>query len=96
MDLGLGHLWGELFKPCANGGFLDVAKANLMYGLQINYGWAIEHGRLTQTLLAFLIGMLLGRKRLFINEGNHLQVSPYYIIIRASTLPSTSSSTSAR
>ena len=74
MNLGLGHLWGELFKPCATGGFLDVAKANLMYGLQINYGWAIEHGRLTQTLLLFLIGMLLGRKRLFIDEGNHLQI----------------------
>lgn len=74
MDLGLGHLWGELFKPCATGGFLDVAKANLMYGLQINYGWAIEHGRLTQTLLLFLVGMMLGRKRMFIDEGNHLQL----------------------
>ncbi len=74
MNLGLGHLWGELFKPCANGSFFDVAIANWSYGLQINYGWAIEHGRLTQTLLLFLIGMLLGRKRLFINEGNHLQI----------------------
>lgn len=74
MNLGLGHLWGELFKPCATGGFLDVAKANLMYGLQINYGWAIEHGRLTQTLLLFLVGMMLGRKRMFIDEGNHLQL----------------------
>ncbi len=73
MNLNLDPLWGELFKPCATGGFLDVAKANLMYGLQINYGWAIEHGRLTQTLLAFLVGMLLGRKRLFINEGDHMK-----------------------
>jgi len=74
LDLGLGGLWGELFTPCAEGGFLDVAKANLMYGLQLNFGFAAEFGRLTQTLFAFLIGMLLGRKRLFINEGNHLQV----------------------
>ena len=74
MDLGLGHLWGELFKPCATGSFLDVAQANLMYGLQINYGWAIEHGRLTQTLLLFVMGMLLGRKRLFIDEGNNLHI----------------------
>jgi len=72
MDLGLGALWGELFKPCAEGGFLDVAKANLMYGLQINYGWAIEHGRLTQTLMLFVVGMLVGRYRLFIEEGNHM------------------------
>lgn len=74
MDLSLGHLWGELYKPCASGSFLDVAQANLMYGLQANYGWALEHGRLSQTLFAFLIGMLLGRKRLFIDEGDHLQI----------------------
>ena len=74
MDLGLGHFWGELYKPCASGSFLDVAQANLMYGLQANYGWALEHGRLSQTLFAFLIGMLLGRKRLFIDEGDHLQI----------------------
>jgi len=73
LNLGLDHFWGEVFTPCAEGGFLDVAKANLMYGLQINYGWAIEYGRFTQTLLAFLIGMMLGRKRLFINEGDHLK-----------------------
>ena len=74
MNIGLGPLWGELFKPCHDGGFFDVAIANLKYGLQINYGWAIEHGRLTQTLLLFIIGMLLGRKRLFIDEGDNLKV----------------------
>lgn len=71
MDLGLGSMWGELFTPCAEGGFLDVAKANLTYGLQLNYGWALEHGRLTQTLLFFLIGMLLGRKGLFANTESN-------------------------
>lgn len=74
LDLGTGHFWREVFQPCASGGFLDVAKANLMYGLQIIYGWDIEHGRLTQTLVAFLVGMLLGRRRLFIDEGDHMQV----------------------
>lgn len=72
LDLGLAPLWGELYEACANGGMLDVAKVNLMYGLQINFGWAIEYGRLTQTLLLFILGMWLGRKRLFLNEGNTL------------------------
>lgn len=72
MDLGLGKYWGICFDACANGGFLDVAKANLTTGLQINFGWAIEHGRLTQTLLLFVSGMLLGRHRLFFDEDNHL------------------------
>lgn len=74
MDLGTGKYWDACYDACANGGVLDVAKANLMYGLQINFGWAIEHGRLTQTLLLFVIGMLLGRRRLFINEGNNLLI----------------------
>lgn len=74
MNLGLGHLWGELFRPCAQGGLVDVAKANLAYGLQLNYGWALENGRLTQTLLMFVLGMLLGRKRMFLDEGNNLKV----------------------
>lgn len=73
MNLGLGPLWKELYVACSDGGFFDVAKVNLAYGLQINFGWAIEHGRFTQTLMLFIVGMLLGRKRLFINEGNNLK-----------------------
>ena len=72
MNLGLGALWGELFKPCANGSFLDVAIANLSCGFQINFGWAIEHGRFTQTLFLFIVGMWLGRRRLFIDEGDNM------------------------
>lgn len=72
LNLGIGKYWGACYEACANGGFLDVAKANLMGGLQINFGWAIEHGRFTQTLLLFVVGMLLGRKRAFLNEGGNL------------------------
>jgi len=73
MNLGTGKFWGFLYGPCANGSFLEVAKVNLHYGLQINFGWAIENGRLTQTYALFLIGFLLGRKRLFLNEGDNLK-----------------------
>ena len=72
MDLGYAHLWGVCHEACANGSFLDVAKAGLTTGLPINFGWAIEHGRLTQTLMLFVVGMLMGRKRLFFNEAGKL------------------------
>lgn len=72
MFVDIGSNWGACYEACRDGGFLDVAKANLLNGLQINFGWAIAHGRLTQTLLMFCIGLLVGRKRLFINEENHL------------------------
>ena len=73
MDLGQGPLWAALFEACANGSILDVGHAGLKYGLQINFGWAIENGRLTQTYFLFIVGMLLGRKRLFIDEGDNLR-----------------------
>ena len=73
LNLGLGKLWGPLMAPCADGGFFDVAAANLKYGIQLNYAWAIEHGRFTQTLFLFLMGMYIGRRRLFLDEGNNLQ-----------------------
>lgn len=77
MDVGIGECWGKAYDACMNGGFLDVAWANLTNGLQINFGWAIENGRLTQTLLMFVLGMLLGRKRMFLNEGNNLRKWAY-------------------
>lgn len=72
MDLGLRSLFGILGEACADGGFWDVACANLTCGLQVNFGWAIANGRLTQTLLLFILGMWLGRKRMFLNEGNSI------------------------
>ena len=73
MDLGYSHLWVVCHDACAYGSFLDVARVNLAAGLPINFGWAIENGRFTQTLMLFVVGMFLGRKRLFINEGNNLK-----------------------
>lgn len=74
MDVGIGHYWDECYQACANGSFLDVALVNLKDGLQINFGWAIEHGRLTQTLFLFVLGMILGRRRLFIDEGQNIVI----------------------
>ncbi|MDO4496363.1 MAG: DUF418 domain-containing protein, partial [Bacteroidales bacterium] len=89
MDLGLGKHWGLVYEPCAHGGFWDVAVANLKSGLQINFGWAIEHGRFTQTLMLFVVGMLVGRKRLFIDEGNHIsfwkKVMAYSLVLFCAT-----------
>lgn len=72
MDLSLGQHWSDAYEACAEGGFWDVALTNLRCGLQINFGWAIEHGRLTQTVLLFVVGMIAGRKRLFLGEPRSL------------------------
>ena len=66
--------WGPLYEACGNGSILDVAAAGIRYGLPVNFLWAIENGRMTQTVCFFLFGILLGRKRLFYNEGNNLVI----------------------
>lgn len=73
MDVGIGPLWATLSDVCAGGSLLDVGHAGVRYGLQINFGWALENGRLTQTYLLFIIGMLIGRRRLFLDEGGNLE-----------------------
>lgn len=71
LDLGANGLFGALVPVQAEGGLSDVAEAGLRYGLGINFTWAIEHGRLTQTICLFLTGLYLGRKNFFRNsEGN--------------------------
>ncbi|MCQ2051288.1 MAG: DUF418 domain-containing protein [Bacteroidaceae bacterium] len=73
MDVGIGPLWATLSDVCAGGSLMDVGHAGVRYGLQINFGWALENGRLTQTYLLFIIGMLIGRRRLFLDEGGNLE-----------------------
>ncbi len=72
LNVGSGDCWGPLYEASSNGSFFDVAKAGLRYGFPVNFLWAIENGRMTQTVCLFLFGILLGRKRLFYNEGNNL------------------------
>lgn len=73
MHIDLSSYWRACYDACGEGGFLDVARVNLLGGLQINFGWAIAHGRFTQTLFLFVVGLWLGRKRLFIDEGSHME-----------------------
>lgn len=84
MDLGSGACWGPLYQATGNGSILDVAAAGIRYGLPVNFLWAIENGRMTQTVCFFLFGILLGRKRLFYNEGNNLVIWKNIFVIALS------------
>ena len=46
--------------------------ANLKHGFELNFLYNIYSGRLTQLLCLFILGMQLGRQRLFYNEERHL------------------------
>ena len=72
LDLGSSGYYGAIIWSQSEGTILDVAEAGIKYGLPANFLWAIENGRMTQTILFFLAGIMLGRKRLFYDEGNNL------------------------
>ena len=72
LDLGSLDHFNAVAVAQEHGSILDVAVAGLRHGQQVNFLWAIENGRLTQTIFFFLVGIMLGRRRLFYNEGNNL------------------------
>lgn len=74
LNMSLGPCWKATFAACKEGGFWDVARANLENGLQINFGWALENGRLTQTFFLFVLGMWAGRKNLFQYRPGHMRI----------------------
>ena len=73
-NLGSGALFESIIPAQSQGNIIDVAVAGIKYGFPVNFLWAIENGRFTQTILFFLIGIMLGRTRLFYNEGNNLKI----------------------
>ena len=74
LNLGSDELFMSIIPAQSGGSWLDVAWAGLRYGLPVNFTWAIEHGRFTQTLFLFLLGLWLGRRRLFYDEGGNAVV----------------------
>jgi len=56
----------ELFSELAHNSFIDMIRANLTLGRQVYWLSIISNGeRIFQSLGLFIIGLLLGRKRLF-------------------------------
>ena len=62
-----------------HGTFWENAVNNLRYGFELNLRFNVFSGRLTQLLCLFILGMQLGRQRLFYNEGKNQQI--WHIIL---------------
>lgn len=71
LNLGSGVLFRALLPYQMEGSFFEMAWAGIKYGFPINFLWAIENGRFTQTLFLFFLGILMGRHRFFYDEGNN-------------------------
>lgn len=73
LSLGSETHFAAMLPAQIDGSALDVAAVGIEHGLPCNFLWAIEHGRMTQTLFLFIVGMLIGRSRLFYDEGGNLR-----------------------
>ena len=70
----LWELYGRINSMHEHGSFLENAITNLRYGFELNFRFNVFSGRLTQLLCLFILGMQLGRQRMFYNEGRNLKI----------------------
>jgi uncharacterized protein len=70
----LWEMYGQINAAHEHGTFWQNTLTNLRYGLPVNFLFNVYSGRLTQLLCLFILGMQLGRERLFYNEGNNLRI----------------------
>lgn len=67
-----GELWRATFAVQSGGTFLETVKVNLLQGQLVSLAWAWDNGRIFQTAGLFMLGMLIGRRGLFLREHLHL------------------------
>ncbi len=68
------ELYGRINSMHEHGSFVENAITNLRYGFEVNFRFNVFSGRLTQLLCLFILGMQLGRQRMFYNEGRNLKI----------------------
>ena len=79
-------LWEIYNKTIAlheHGTFWENAVNNLQCGFELNLRFNVFSGRLTQLLCLFILGMQLGRQRLFYKEDHNLQIWHWLLVISA-------------
>ncbi len=67
----------EAFRVLAGNSFVETAKMNLYTGQIASFTWGWERGRFFQTASLFLLGMLIGRLRLFPNNSRNIDFWMY-------------------
>lgn len=69
----LGFYWGKAFEVQSNGSFIDTVKVNLWYGQLASLKWAWENARFFQMPALFMLGMLIGREKLFVKSDKNIR-----------------------
>lgn len=82
-DLGIGEAYDTVSEATKSGNFLDFILCNITTGQKASLFWAIGAGRFLQTAGLFLLGLLLGRKQLFVASESNNRLWVKILIIAA-------------
>lgn len=68
-DWGVGAMYGEVADYTREGNFWQFVSGNVTLGQKASLLWAVNAGRYSQTAGLFLLGLLLGRRGLFLDSA---------------------------
>lgn len=72
-DLGVGAMYKEVGEYTKEGNFWNFIWKNITFGQKASLFWAIGAGRFLQTAGLFMLGFLLGRKKLFVSSESGIR-----------------------
>ena len=82
-DLGVGAMYGEVAAYTKDGSFWQFAAGNGTLGQKASLLWAVNAGRYSQTAGLFLLGLLLGRRGLFLDSAANVRFWVRTLIVGA-------------
>lgn len=82
-ELGVGAMYGEVAAYTKNGNWGEFLLGNITLGQKASLLWAVGAGRFLQTAGLFMLGLLLGRKQLFVSSQSSIRFWVTALIISA-------------
>lgn len=82
-DLGVGAMYDEVAAYTKEGNFWEFIVGNVTLGQKASLFWAIGAGRFLQTAGLFMLGLLIGRRQLFVTSESNMRFWVKALIISA-------------
>ena len=82
-NLGVGDMYKEVAEYTKEGNFWKFIWGNVTLGQKASLFWAIGAGRFLQTAGLFMLGLLIGRKQLFVTSDNNTRFWVKALIVSA-------------
>lgn len=82
-NLGVGAMYDEVAAYTKEGNFWEFIVGNVTLGQKASLFWAIGAGRFLQTAGLFMLGLLIGRRQLFVTSESNIRFWVKALIISA-------------